>query len=70
MRTEGEKNTKLERIPYREGRIELHRAGRGLLKALVYLPGARMCEPHFPSGSDRETVIAEANRIMDARLES
>ena len=56
----------IEDISYRDGIIKVRRSGDW--KAVVYLPGATMCEPTYPMGEDRDEVIAEAKRMIDAKL--
>ena len=56
----------IEDISYKDGVIKVRRSGHW--KAVVYMPGAAMCEPTYPTGEDRDEVIAEAKRMIDAKL--
>ena len=56
----------IEDLEYRGGVIKVRRSGDW--KAIVYAPAATQCEAACPTGEDRDSVIAEAKRIMDARI--
>jgi hypothetical protein len=56
----------IEDISYKDGVIKVRRSGHW--KAVVYMPRATTCEPSYPMGEDRDEVIAEAKRMIDAKL--
>jgi len=53
------------RFQARPDRLDASRQ-RGHWKAVVYMPGAIMCEPAYPTGEDRDEVIAEAKRVIES----
>lgn len=59
-----------ETIAYRGGLIRLSRFGSGW-RALIYLPGATMCQSDIPNTLDpagRDETLEAAKTIMDKAL--
>ena len=54
-----------EEIAHRDGRIDLMRHGSGW-KAFAYRTGSGLAESIVPHGGDRESVIAEAKRLLES----
>jgi hypothetical protein len=57
---------------YKEHRIVVSRVGKGW-RAVIYAPGSSAALSASPSSleqSTKDTIVAEAKRIVDARLSS
>jgi hypothetical protein len=59
-------------LVYKEHRIVIGRIGKGW-RAVIYPPGSSVALSESPSmleQSTKDTIVAEAKRIVDARLSS
>ena len=59
-----------ESIHYNGYRIEVSPLGKGW-RTMIYPPGSKLALPESPSNMERvpkETIIAEAMKIIDARI--
>jgi hypothetical protein len=62
----------IESIDYKGYRLEVGAVGKGW-RAFIYSPGSTFALPESPANlekSPKEAIVAEAKRIVDARLNS